>query len=69
MKRGFAVGDNAAAAARRNHELGTAHRWSSKEAAEAGKRSAEVRWGDRSSDSSALTAPASTVTSNVAREP
>lgn len=32
VKRGFACGDNAAKAARKNHELGTAHRWTAHEA-------------------------------------
>lgn len=32
---GFTIGDNAAAAARKNHELGTAHRFDSKKAQEA----------------------------------
>jgi hypothetical protein len=31
-KRGFACGSNAADAARKNHEMGTAHRWSPRQA-------------------------------------
>ena len=43
-KRGFAYGDNAAAAARKNHELGTAHRFTPEEAREQGRRGAQRRW-------------------------
>lgn len=32
VKRGFACGTNAADAARKNHEMGTAHRWTANEA-------------------------------------
>jgi hypothetical protein len=43
-KRGFAFGTNARDAARKNHELGTAHRFTSQEAREQGRRGAERRW-------------------------
>ena len=58
-KRGFAAGDNAAAAARKNHELGTAHRFTHETASEAGRRGLEKRW---AAHSSALTASGSPVT-------
>lgn len=47
-KRGFAVGDNAVKAARKLHDVfKTAHRWTSRTGAEAGRKSAQVRWGQR----------------------
>jgi hypothetical protein len=50
IKRGFAAGTNAKDAARKNHELGTAHEWTPKEARTAGQKGAAVRWGDRTKD-------------------
>jgi hypothetical protein len=69
-KRGFACGSNAVDAARKNHELGTAHRFDSLEAATAGRRGLVRRWQDRSSgegstSSSALTAPGAPATSDA----
>lgn len=46
-RRGFACGDNARLAAKKNHEMGTAHRFDAHTGAEAGRKSAEKRWGDR----------------------
>ena len=43
-KRGFAAGTNAADAARKNHALGTAHKWTTAQAREHGRRGAEQRW-------------------------
>lgn len=46
VKRGFACGDNAAKAARKNHEMGTAHRWTAHEArsySKAGSDAAQER--------------------------
>ena len=40
-KRGFACGDNAAKAGRKAHEMGVAHRWTAKEAADYGRRNAQ----------------------------
>jgi hypothetical protein len=48
-KRGFALGDNAAVAARKNHALGTAHQWSSDTATAAGRKGAAHRWSARGS--------------------
>jgi hypothetical protein len=45
VKRGFACGSNAADAARKNHEFGTAHKFNSQTAAAAGRLGAEKRWG------------------------
>lgn len=45
MKRGFSIGDNAASAARRNHELGTAHRFTPTTGRDAGAKGLERRWG------------------------
>lgn len=44
---GFTIPGIAAAAARKNHELGTAHRFNSEAAAAAGRRSWEKRRGIR----------------------
>jgi len=46
-KRGFAVGDNAVRAAKKNHELGTAHRFNSESGRRAGCVGAERRWHER----------------------
>jgi len=58
VKRGFACGDNAAKAARKNHELGTAHRWTADEAraySKIGSDLAQERRKDERERSSALT--------------
>ena len=47
VKRGFACGSNAADAARKNHEFGTAHKFTSESGARAGRLGAERRWGER----------------------
>lgn len=43
QRRGFACGTNAADAARKNHEMGTAHRWTSTTAREAQRIAQERR--------------------------
>ena len=45
VRRGFACGSNAADAARKNHEFGTAHKFTSASGAAAGRLGAERRWG------------------------
>lgn len=45
VRRGFACGSNAADAARKNHEFGTAHKFTSESGAAAGRLGAERRWG------------------------
>ena len=75
VKRGFACGTNAADAARKNHELGTAHQFNASSASAAGRLGAERRWADRRTapretpdrrGSSALTAPGSPATPDSA---
>ena len=43
IKRGFAVGENAAEAARKNHALGTAHQFTPEEARRAGELGRETQ--------------------------
>jgi hypothetical protein len=64
VKRGFSCGNNASLAAKRNHELGTAHRFTPAQAADAGRIGMGHRWAEkhRNTSNSALTAPSGPVT-------